>query len=193
MHPSTEPSPEQPATEADSKLLHRIEVENANAAAYPRPGRCTFLVSHAWTEGAVMHLVYEAPPSNRTWGLVRDTRELLINPSPWNEADDTASYYYLLDLEENWPGASSRAQGESDEVISGGAVTHVPNSRPTSPSFLSSIATHRRRLTRPGSIALPRPSWSPAAMRTRTDRYRKRRAARPSETRNTVSKDVRAL
>jgi hypothetical protein len=35
------------------------------------------------------------------------TRESLINPSPWNEADDPALYYYLLDLEENRPGAES--------------------------------------------------------------------------------------
>jgi hypothetical protein len=99
------------------ELLHRIEVGNANAAAYPRPGRCTFLVSHAWTDGAVMHLVYAAPPSNRTWGLARDTRESLINPSPWNEADNPALYYYLLDLEENWPGAESREPGEDDDLI----------------------------------------------------------------------------
>lgn len=99
------------------ELLHRIEVRNANAAAYPRLGRCTFLVSHAWTDGAVMHLVYTAPPSDRTWGLVRDTRESLISPSSWNPADDPALYYYLLDLEENWPGAESQEPGEDDDLI----------------------------------------------------------------------------
>lgn len=38
-------------------------------------GNDIVLVSHAWTDGPVMYLVYEAPPSNITWGLVRDTRE----------------------------------------------------------------------------------------------------------------------
>ncbi|WP_421845169.1 hypothetical protein [Mycobacterium sp.] len=136
MHPSTESSPGQPPTDAEcdfaakvlDELLHHIEVRNANAAAYPRPGRCTFLVSHAWTDGAVMHLVYTAPPSDRTWGLVRDTRESLINPSPWNEADNPALYYYLLDLEENWPGAHSREPGENPGRIwwAGDPLTNLP-------------------------------------------------------------------
>ncbi|AQT78856.1 hypothetical protein B1R94_05645 [Mycolicibacterium litorale] len=99
------------------ELLHHIEVGNANAAAYPRPGRYTFLVSHAWTDGAAMHVVFTAPPSDRSWGLVRDVRGSLINPSPWNEADDPAQYYYLLDLEEDWPGAESRESGEGDDLI----------------------------------------------------------------------------
>jgi hypothetical protein len=137
MHPSTEPPPGQAPTDADrtfaarvlSELLHRIEVGNASAAAYPRPGRCTFLVSHAWTDGAVMHLVYTAPPSDRTWGLARDTRESLINPSPWNDADDPARYYYLLDLEENWPAAYSREPGEDLDRIwwSGDPLTDLPD------------------------------------------------------------------
>lgn len=125
MPPSTDPSLGKNPTETDQEfaakilreLLHRIEIRNANASAYPRPGRCTFLVSHAWTDGAVIYLVYAAPPSNRTWGLARDTRESLINPSPWNENDDPALYYYLLDLEENWPGAESREPGENDDLI----------------------------------------------------------------------------
>ncbi len=125
MHPSTEPSPGQAPTDADRdfaarilrELLHRIEVRNANAAVYPRPGCCTFLVSHAWTDGAVMHLVYTAPPSDRTWGLARDTRESLINPSPWNKADDPALYYYLLDLEENWPAGEAREDDEDKDLI----------------------------------------------------------------------------
>jgi hypothetical protein len=99
------------------ELLHRIEVGNANAAAYPRPGRCTFLVSHAWIDGAAIRLVYTAPPSDRTWGLVRDTRRSLINPSAWNDADDPALYYYLLDLEEEWPGELSPEPGENPDLI----------------------------------------------------------------------------
>ena len=110
MHPSTDPPADQLPSDAErafagtvlEELLHHIEVENANAAAYPQSGRCTFHVSHAWVDGAVMYLVYTAPPSDRIWGLARDTRESLINPSPWNETDDPAFYYYLLDLEENW-------------------------------------------------------------------------------------------
>lgn len=89
MHRSTEPPPGEPLTDADrifaarvlGELLDRIEVDNANAAAYPRPGRYTFLMSHAWTDGAAIRLVYTAPPSDRTWGLARDTRESLINPA----------------------------------------------------------------------------------------------------------------
>jgi hypothetical protein len=99
------------------ELLHRIEVGNANAAVYPRPGRCTFLVSHAWTEGAAIRLVYAAPPSDRNWGLARDTRRSLISPAPWHHTDDPALYYYLLDLEENWPGNSSREPGEDPDKV----------------------------------------------------------------------------
>ncbi len=157
MHRSTEPSPDQFPTDAASELadkilhelLHRVEVGNANAAAYPRPGRCTFLVSHAWTDGAVMHLVYKAPPSNRTWGLVRDTRESLINPSPWNENDDPALYYYLLDLEENWPGAESREPGENDDLIwwRGDPHTYLP-------AHISELPEHYRYTSPP-----PDPAW----------------------------------
>lgn len=64
-------------------------------------GNDTFLVSHAWTDGPVMHLVYEAPPSNITWGLVRDTRESIIDPTPWPSLEVAVRYYYLLDLCEN--------------------------------------------------------------------------------------------
>ena len=54
-------------------LLRHIEAENNN-------GHDPYLVSHAWTEGPMMYLVYTAPPSDRTWGLARDTRESIINP-----------------------------------------------------------------------------------------------------------------
>jgi hypothetical protein len=93
-------------------LLREIESRNGGKA---RPGY-VFRVSHAWTEGAMMYLIYTAPPSDRTWGLVRDTRESLINPSSWNDTDDPALYYYLLDLEENWPGRHSRRPGEPDTI-----------------------------------------------------------------------------
>jgi hypothetical protein len=136
MPSSTEPSPDEAPTTAEREfaarvlqdLLHRIEVRNANAAVYPGPGRCRFLVSHAWTDGSSIRLVYVTPPSDRTWGLARDTRTSLISPGPWDGADDPALYYYLLDLEEDWPGAESREPGEDDDLIwwRGYPVTHLP-------------------------------------------------------------------
>lgn len=68
--PSTEPPAGQSSTGAErgfaarilQELLHRIEVRNANAIAYPRLGRCIFLVSHAWTDGSSIRLVYTTPP-----------------------------------------------------------------------------------------------------------------------------------
>ena len=64
----------------------------------------------------MMYLVYEAPPSDVAWGLVRDTRESIIGECPWPDGDEAALYYYLLDLEENWPGRSSREPGEPDVI-----------------------------------------------------------------------------
>ena len=43
-------------------LLRRIDVENSNQ------GRHTFLVSHAWTEGPMIYVVFAAPPSDKTGG-----------------------------------------------------------------------------------------------------------------------------
>jgi len=82
------------ATDVLRNLLDRIEFENAN-------GHEPFLVSHAWTDGPIMYLVYTAPPSDRTWGLARDTRESIIDPGPWPDLDEAVPYYYLLDFEEN--------------------------------------------------------------------------------------------
>ncbi|MCP9274006.1 hypothetical protein [Mycolicibacterium arenosum] len=117
MCPSTDSTPDQFAAGILTELLHRIEVVNADAAVSPRPGRHTFLVSHAWTDGASIRLVYTAPPSDRIWGMARDTRESLINPSAWNDADNPALYYYLLDLEESWPGESSSQPGDDRDLI----------------------------------------------------------------------------
>ncbi|MEE6175391.1 hypothetical protein [Mycobacterium sp. 050134] len=74
------------------------------------------MVSHAWTEGAMMYIVYTAPPSNRTWGLARDTRESIIDPGPWPDLDEAELYYYLLDFEENQPSASFRRPGEPETI-----------------------------------------------------------------------------
>ncbi|WP_375486244.1 hypothetical protein [uncultured Mycobacterium sp.] len=65
-------------------------------------GERPYWVTHAWTEGPLMYLVYKAPPDESLWGLVRDTRESLIDPGPWQAMDNAAYYYYLLDLQEGW-------------------------------------------------------------------------------------------
>lgn len=63
-----------------------------------------------------MYLVYTAPPSNRTWGLVRDTRESVIDPGPWSDLDEAVLYYYLVDFEENQPSSSFRRSDEQDNI-----------------------------------------------------------------------------
>ena len=112
MCPSTEVTEVQREFAADvlRNLLRRIDTENSNE------GRYTFLVSHAWTDGPMVYVVYTAPPSDRTWGLVRDTRTSTIDPGPWPDLDEAVSYYYLLDFEENWPGRFSRQPGEADTI-----------------------------------------------------------------------------
>lgn len=109
MCPSTESTDAQRAFAADvlRNLLLHIEAENAD-------GHEPFLVSHAWTEGPMMYLVYMAPPSDIVWGLVRDTRESIIDPSPWPDLNEAVLYYYLCDLEENQPSAFFRRPGEPD-------------------------------------------------------------------------------
>jgi hypothetical protein len=96
------------------KLLRRIEDENH--VANPTAGHYTFLVSHAWTDGPMMHLVYTAPPSDIIWGLARDTRMSLIDPAPWPDVDEAVTYY-LLDLEEDWMSASFGHPGEPDTIL----------------------------------------------------------------------------
>jgi hypothetical protein len=90
-------------------LLRHIDDENSK-------GHDPFLVSHAWTDGPMMYLVYTAPPSDRTWGLVRDTRESIIDPGPWPDLDEAVLYYYLLDFEEDQPSSSFRRPGELDKI-----------------------------------------------------------------------------
>lgn len=63
-----------------------------------------------------MFLVYKAPPSDKTWGLARDTRQSIIDPGPWQSVDDPALYYFLLDFEENQPSSSSLQPGEPDTI-----------------------------------------------------------------------------
>jgi hypothetical protein len=112
MCPLTEPTGAQREFAADvlRNLLRRIEAENAK-------GRDPFFVSHAWTQGPMMYLVYKAPPSDITWGLARDTRESIIDPGPWLSVDDPALYYYLCDLEEGRMSASFRHPGDPDSIL----------------------------------------------------------------------------
>jgi hypothetical protein len=95
MCPSTETSEAQRqfAAVVLRNLLHHIDDQNDK-------GRDPFLVSHAWTKGPMMYLVYRTPPSDITLGLVRDTRESNISPGPWLSVDEAVQYYYITDLEE---------------------------------------------------------------------------------------------
>lgn len=98
------------AAEVLRNLLQEIETENAKGYDYYR-------VSHAWTQGPVMYLVFSAPPSDMTWGLVRDTRESIIGIGSWQlEYEDPARWYYLCDIQENQPHARSRRPGEPDTI-----------------------------------------------------------------------------
>ncbi|GFG74478.1 hypothetical protein [Mycobacterium botniense] len=62
----------------------------------------------------MMYLVYTAPPSDITWGLVRDTRRSIIDPGSWPDVDEAVCWYYYLDLEE---GGSLRQPGEPDTIL----------------------------------------------------------------------------
>lgn len=154
------------------ELLHQIEVRNANAAAYPRAGRLTFTVSHAWVDGPSIRLVYVTPPSDRSWGLARDTRRSLVDPGPWTDADDPARYYYLLDLEEDWPGATSREPGEDPDLIwwLGYPLDDLPGRLSKLPRITD---THHRHLTRRGSTTRPHLSRNRAATQTPEVRFRR--------------------
>ncbi len=111
MCPSTETTDAQSGFTAAvlNKLLLRIRDENA-------AGHEPYLVSHAWTDGPMMYLVYTAPPSDRTWGLARDTRDSIIDRGPWPNVDEAVLYYYLVDFEENQPSSSFRRPGEPDTI-----------------------------------------------------------------------------
>ena len=115
------------------KLLQRIEKANFE-------GRGPYLVSHAWTAGAMFHVVYTAPPSNRTWALARDTTESVVDPGPWPNDDEAARYYFLVDFEENQPATSFRRPGDVDAIWWFG---HPRNGLPERPSGLPKQARHR--------------------------------------------------
>ncbi|GAB3217124.1 hypothetical protein [Mycolicibacterium hippocampi] len=109
MCPSTDTGGAEFAAEVLRKLLQRIEEANAQ-------GQGPYLVSHAWTAETKLYLVYTAPPSDRTWGLARDTTESIIDPGPWLNVDEAARYYYLVDFEENQPSSSFRHPSDTDAI-----------------------------------------------------------------------------
>lgn len=119
MCPSTDPAEAAHmfAAEVLQKLLRHIAVENGNQSDGERPGHREFQVSHAWTDGPMMYVVYQTPPLDITWGLVRDTRESLIDSGPWDDADNPALYYYMLDFEEGWSGPLSPEPGKDPDII----------------------------------------------------------------------------
>jgi hypothetical protein len=126
MYPSTDPADAQRefATEVLRNLLRHIEAENMK-------GRDPFMVSHAWTEGPMMYLVYKVSPSDITWGLARDTRDSIIDPGSWLPEDDPALYYYLCDLEEGRMSASFRHPGDPTTILWHGFPRHGLPERPS--------------------------------------------------------------
>ena len=115
------------------KLLQRIEEANSEGCG-------PYLVSHAWTAGPMLYVVYTAPPSDRTWGLARDTTESVVDPGPWANDDEAARYYYLVDFEENQPSTSFRGPGDDDSIWWFG---HPRDSLPERPSDLPEDARYR--------------------------------------------------
>ena len=112
MSPSTEAEgTSEFAADVLQDLLVHINQENTEGQFG------TFVVSHGWTDGPMMYLVYKAPPSTITWGLVRDTRESIIDPAPWPSLKEAVRYYYLLDLCENRVSTEFPHPGDDPETI----------------------------------------------------------------------------
>lgn len=131
MSPSTDtPGDAQFAAEVLRKLLSRIDTAQV--------GRAPYVVSHAWTDGPGLRVIYRAPPSTQTWGLARDTRESIIHSGPWPDADEAAQYYFLVDLEENQPSSS---RGGSDAL---GTIWWFGYSEELLPQSLSDIPDSHR-------------------------------------------------
>jgi hypothetical protein len=161
-----------PSTEADARrgfaadvlrnLLRHIDAANQKGAIDQRTGHYIFLVSHAWTEGSTMYLVYTAPPSEITWGLVRDTTRSIIDPGPWPSLDEAVLYYYLCDLEENWMSASVGHPGDPDTILWRGfpreglpeRPSDIPEAYRHTPSPVSSSAKPQEQ--DPSAVGEPR-------------------------------------
>jgi hypothetical protein len=157
MCPSTEATDAHREFAADvlRNLLRHIDDQSNN-------GRDEFLVSHAWTEGPMMYLVYTAPPADITLGLVRDTRKSNIDPGPWLSLDEPVVYYYITDLEEG-AGPFDVSGGPENIRWYGDLQTHLPE-RPSdipeayryTPSTAPSSAKHSRKPDQPDQPHHPR-------------------------------------
>jgi hypothetical protein len=144
MCPSTEagPAERQFAIDVMDDLLQRIENENQNATHEP------YEISYAWTEGAMIYIVYTAPPSDRTWGLARDTRQSIVGLGPWQADDQPALYYYLIDFEENQPWSSSQGPDDDDTIYWFG---HPASDLPKRPAELPEEYRYVRQSTLPAA------------------------------------------
>ena len=89
--------------------MARIDDHNRN-------GHGPYLVSHAWTDGPSIRIVYTAPPSGRAWGLARDTTESIVDPGPWQDTDEAALHYLLIDFDENQPNTSPDNSADPDVI-----------------------------------------------------------------------------
>ncbi|MBX7447205.1 hypothetical protein GR927_04330 [Mycolicibacterium sp. 3033] len=88
----------------------------------------------------MLYVAYTAGPSDRTWGLARDTTESIIDPGPWTNDDEAARYYLLVDFEENQPSTSFRRPGDDDSIWWFG---HPRNGLPDRPSGLPEDPRYR--------------------------------------------------
>jgi hypothetical protein len=156
MCPSTDARPDdhESATAVLQDLLGRIALANRES------GRDVYLVSHAWTQGRLLYVVYTAPPSNRTWGLVRDTTQSIINPGPWDSHDNPAHFYYRIDFEENQPSSSMRPPDEPDTIWWFGHPRHEL------PRHIDEITEDKRYSGMP-SVSLPADRATPPAAEPR--------------------------
>ena len=94
----------------------------------------------------MIYVIFTAPPSDKTWGLARDTRTSIVDPGPWPDLDEAVSYYYLLDFEENWPGTFSREPSEPDTIRWFGDVSA---DLPEYPSDIPAAHRHTRPTQEP--------------------------------------------
>ncbi len=155
MCQSTESTDEQKvfAAKVLRNLLRHIDEENSL-------GSNPFLVSHAWAEGPMIYLVYTAPPNTITWGLVRDTRESLIDPGPWLSLDDAVRYYYLLDLDEGRMSADFPHPGDPETILWDADQSEGLPVRPSDiPEFHRYTPT--TQLPPPGTRRYPPPTTEP--------------------------------
>jgi hypothetical protein len=163
MCPSTDPS--EFAVDVLRKLLHRIGTADTNHEPYH--------VTHAWTDGTMLYVVYTAPPSDGVWGLARDTSESIIDSGPWPSSDEAALYYYLLDFEENQPSSSATPAGNERIWWFGfsrdglpARLTDIPETRRHTPTTTAPHRTLRGR-----SEAAPRRYGNPVGPEEAPETY----------------------